>query len=194
VKILKPGVSPDVLDCANKLNYRALVFLYFIIGKEQISDNHWLYFPEGKYLFNRISESKVFSENMSPAGKTSLCIEISCNVGDNIYNAAPQELLAQTIDGLEEVGLVKRHEIIDFFMHKEAYAYPIYDFSYKENLKTVMSYVERIENLFSIGRQGLFRYNNMDHSIEMGFKTAEAIINGGKLDTTWVAMKDEYFG
>ena len=176
IKGLRPSPGADVLDCADKLKYRALIFFYLMIDKEQIADNHWLYFPESKYIFNRISESKVFSENMSSVGKTSLCVEITCNASDDIWNAHPHELSKQIVDSLEKAGLVKKDEIIDYFVHKELHTYPIYDLSYRENLEVVMAYIERIKNLLSIGRQGLFRYNNMDESIEMGFDTAKSII------------------
>ena len=177
VKGLRPSTGAEVLNCVDKLKYRALIFFYLMINKERITDNHWLYFPESKYIFNRISESKVFSANMGPVGKTSLCAEVTCNVSDDIWNAHPYELSKQIIDGLEEVGLVKKDEIVDYFVHKEPHAYPIYHLSYKENLKVVMAYIKRIENLLSIGRQGLFRYNNMDESIEIGFETAKSIIS-----------------
>ena len=106
-----------------------------------------------------------------------MCVEITCNAIDDIWNAHPCELSKQIIDGLEKAGLVKKDEIIDYFVHKESHAYPIYDLSYRENLKVVMAYIERIKNLLSIGRQGLFRYNNMDESIEMGFDAAKSIIS-----------------
>ena len=177
VKGLRPSPDADVLYCADKLKYRSLIFFYLMINKEQITDNHWLYFPESEHIFNRSSESKVFSEYMSPDGKTSLCIEITCDMSDDIWNAHPHELSKQIIDGLEEAGLVEKDEIIDYFVHKESHAYPIYDLSYRENLTVVMAYIKQIRNLFSIGRQGLFRYNNMDESIEIGFETAKSIIS-----------------
>jgi hypothetical protein len=74
------------------------------------------------------------------------------------------------------------------------FAYPVYDLTYKENLTPVLDFVHSLENIQTGGRQGLFRYNNMDQSVEMGRRMAWSILEQRDADHEKVATSPEYFG
>jgi protoporphyrinogen oxidase len=93
------------------------------------------------------------------------------------------------------VGLIKASEVFGGAIRRVRYAYPLYDLTYRENLEKVIRYVRSHTNLDTTGRQGLFRYNNMDHSIAMGMKIARTqIAKTGGDDHAKVATESEYFG
>jgi protoporphyrinogen oxidase len=74
------------------------------------------------------------------------------------------------------------------------YAYPIYDLTYRGHVNTLMAHLKTYENMVSTGRQGLFRYGNMDHSVAMGHAVARRTIEKQGIDHAEVAAGDEYFG
>jgi len=195
VKMLQPTLGSDYLEAANSLTFRALKFLNITLDKERISDNTWIYVPEEQYLFMRIQEPKNWSPDSAPDGKTSIILEIACDVGDKIWNADDREIYERCVEDLSRLGFGDiKEKTIDYFTTSIEHAYPIYRLNYKELLRTVFSAVNSFENLICCGRQGLFRYNNMDHSIEMGLLTAEHILFGLPRDEIYkIADKEEIF-
>lgn len=93
--------------------------------------------------------------------------EFSCNHGDDIWNG-DVNLTDLAIKGGKKLGLFCSEDVIDTTITKQAYAYPIYDLDYSTNISIVLDAIQDMKNTVTCGRQGLFRYNNMDHSVEMG--------------------------
>lgn len=153
----------------------------------------WIYFPDKEIPFGRIMEPKNFSKKMSPADKTSLLVEFFCWDNDRIWNASKEELFEFCIKWLHRLNFIKRNEVIDYFVHKEKYAYPVYDLNYKEHLGKIKNYLKQFDNLQCIGRSGSFRYNNQDHALEMGILAARSIIEGKKYNIEEVGAEKDYF-
>jgi len=133
-----------------------------------------------------------FSQKMSPPGKTSLFVEYFCFEGDEIWNKSKEELLQLTLEHLEPLGFCSRNEVRRCYLIKQKQVYPIYDLNYKEYLTVVKNYLDQFENLFYVGRPGRFRYNNQDHSLEMGMLAAKSVIEGKKYDIEAVGAEEEY--
>jgi len=180
--LFEPSPPSEVFSCVDALSFRSLILLYLILGKERVSSDCWLYFPEKDFIFNRVFEQKNFSSVMAPPGKTGLCVEISCDVGNELWNATDDEIFERTIGDLEKTELIRREEVTSYFTKRIRYAYPKYTLDYRKYLLPLLEYLQGFENLIPNGRQGLFRYNNMDHSIEMGFLAADHIIAGKSRD------------
>ncbi|MBU4482392.1 FAD-dependent oxidoreductase, partial [Patescibacteria group bacterium] len=77
---------------------------------------------------------------------------------------------------LEQIGLVNSNLVEDAIVIKNKYAYPVYHLDYKSDLEKIFNYLSNFKNLQMIGRSGLYRYNNMDHSILTGFYAARNIM------------------
>ncbi len=178
VRGMQPVAPPAVLDAADRLKYRAMVFLYIMLDKPAVTDDHWIYFPAQEDVFNRVSEMRNFSEDTVPEGQTSLCVEITCDQGDRLWTASNGELFERSVYGLERAGLIRREEILGYFTRRMTNAYPTYDLDFEEKLNRLTGYLHNFENLLTIGRQGLFRYFNMDHAMETGYQAAEKIMSG----------------
>jgi len=190
---LEPKAPNEVLEAAKNLKFRSHVSLFITVNKPSVFPDQWIYFPDKEIPFGRIMEPKNFSKKMSPADKTSLLVEFFCWENDKIWNASKDELFELSIKWLEKLGFIRREEVIDYFVHKEKYAYPVYDLNYKEKSGIVKSYLRQFRNLQLIGRAGCFRYNNQDHALEMGILAARSIIEGKQYNIEEVGAEQEYF-
>ncbi len=193
VDILSPRPNTEVLTALRSLKWRSQVYLFITIDQPQITNDHWIYFPDKEIPFGRISEMKNFSEKMSPKDKTSLFVEYFCWEGDEIWNMSKEELLKITIYWFEKFDFFKRDKIIDTFLIKQKCVYPVYDINYQQNLNIVKKYLDEFSNLVYIGRPGRFKYTNQDHSLEMGIMAARSILENKKFDIENVGEEKEYF-
>ena len=190
-----PGPSPEVTTAISKLKYLAIVFIYLEVDAPTVSPDHWVYLPEKHLTVHRISEFKNFSDDAAPGESTVVCCEITCKWDDEHWNLTLEEGAEIARTDLVTVGLLDPSVAsrgID--KHRLRYAYPVYDLTYKENLDTLKREAKRIKNMQTTGRQGLYRYNNMDHSIAMGRKVAKTIAKGSDQRADQVATGQEYFG
>lgn len=176
VRALRPRPPEVVLRAAGDLRFRAMIFLFLAIDKESVSDDHWIYFPGQDLIFNRISEMRNFSPEAAPAGKTSLVVEITCDVDDEVWNESEEELYRRSVEGLVKAGLIRADQVLGHFFTRSRHAYPTYDLNFEVNLGRLYYHLAGLENLVVAGRQGLFRYINQDHAIEMGLCAAEELI------------------
>ncbi len=159
------------------LEFRAITFVFMEINQNKLTDNHWIYFPDKDFLFQRASEFKNFSSATCPPGKTGICFEIPCDYNDNIWNMDDTTLYEKTIDSACKENFIKKEWAIGYTVHHEKYAYPTYSLDYKKNLDIITNYLSKIDKLFTIGRQGRFRYINIDEVMLMGFDVANKLSN-----------------
>ena len=176
VRALNPAAAPEALTAAASLDYRGMIFLFLALDRESVSDDHWIYIPEGKFIFNRVSEMKNFTPLAAPPGKTSLCVEISCDVDDELWGSSDDELYRRSVAGLVKCGLIRGDEVLDHFIVRARHAYPTYDLHFESNLARLAYHLSSFGNMVVCGRQGLFRYINQDHAIEMGLCAADELL------------------
>ena len=176
VKMLHPAPPENILTAASKLRFRDLVIVAVTINRKRVTDQTWIYIPEQKIPFGRLHEPTNWSEKMAPEGKTIIVAEFFSFKGDGIWSKSDEELTAITVENLENMGFVKKHEIIGSAVVRVPNAYPLFKVGYKERCDEIYEYLGRFKNLHITGRSGMFRYYNMDHAIESGIKTAERII------------------
>jgi protoporphyrinogen oxidase len=195
LETLSPKIGPEVENAIASLRYLAIVFIYLEVDAPTVSPDHWVYLPEKHLTVHRISEFKNFSDEVAPGDTTVICCEITCNWDDEHWNLTLEEGAEIARRDLVTVGLLDpatKTRGID--KHRLRYAYPVYDLTYKENLETLKRETKKIRNLQSTGRQGLYRYNNMDHSIAMGRRVAKTLAKGKDARAEQVATEQEYFG
>lgn len=175
---IEPKVEDRYANIAQRMKFRGIKFLHLILNIEYVTDNTWIYVPEERYSFFRIQDRRNWSPTTVPEGKNALTLEIACNKGDSVWNASDDEIFQRCVKDLRNMGLIERNAIIDYFTEKTAYAYPVYSLDYNEKIEPIYEFLSTIEDFIPIGRQGLFRYNNMDHSFKMGLLTAQHILYG----------------
>jgi protoporphyrinogen oxidase len=193
INLLQPKAPWEVLKSVGNLKFRSHVSLFMTINKPSVFADQWLYFPDKEIPFGRIMEPKNFSKKMAPKDKTSLLVEFFCWENDKIWNVDTEQLFELCIEWLEKLGFISKKEVIECFIHKEKYAYPLYDLEYKEHFGKIKDYLMQFKNLQIIGRAGSFRYNNQDHALEMGIMAARSIIEGKQYNIEEIGAEQEYF-
>jgi protoporphyrinogen oxidase len=193
VKLLEPAPPPSIMSNALKLRHRSQVYLFITLNKESVTKDQWIYFPEKDIPMARISEMKNFSKDMSPEGKTSLFVEFFCFENDAVWNMPDAALFDMALRQFEKINFFTKNEVRKYYVIRQKDVYPIYDLFYKEHLSEIKNYLDTIKNLYYIGRPGRFRYNNQDHSLEMGMLAAQSIIDGVRYDIESIGEEKEYF-
>jgi len=191
--MLAPAAPKAVLDSVAAMKHRSMVFVYLILDRPKVTDDHWIYLPEDSITVHRLSEFKNFSPFSAPKDKTLLCAEITCDYGDELWNESDENLRKTCVDDLVTIGLLGRDEVLATYSRRERYAYPLYDLDYRGNKDRVLGHIASIAGLDTTGRQGLFKYNNMDHSIGMGLAAAENLMGRGR-DHATIADEQKWFG
>ncbi len=195
VPMLGARVPGEVLEAVRGLRQKGIVFVYLKLDRPQLTPDHWIYIPEENIAVHRISEFTNFSRDCAPAGKTMVCAEITATKGDRHWNMPDDELIRLASSNLVTLGLLQPGEILaGGFVKRVDFAYPIYDLTYRVHLERLLGWLKGFENMISTGRQGLFRYGNMDHSIAMGHAIARRTLEARGIDHSEVAAGSEYFG
>ncbi len=175
--LIEKDESIKTLFAANK--YMDIIFVYVGLNRERISSDHWIYFPDHNVIFNRAVEFRNWSEKMVPPGKTCICLDITCYYGDDTWSMSDSALISRCIADAEIVQYFSGNEVSDTWVKRVRYAYPVYDLNYKNRLQKIVTYLET-DNVYLLGRTGIFRYNNSDNSIEMAFQLADNILSNGE--------------
>ena len=104
-------------------------------------------------------------------------LEYFCTKGDAVWTKSEAEMVAWGKQDVCRLGFVKPEQILGGFTERAANAYPVYSLGYLDKLKAMRNHIEALDRVAIVGRGGTFRYNNADHSVEMGLVTAQ-MING----------------
>ena len=193
IELLSPKPPREVIEAAKKLKWRNQVYLFITLNRKRITDDNWIYFPDRKIPFARVAEMKNFSAEMSPKDKTSVFVEFFVFENDKIWNMPKEELFDLTMNHFEKLGFFRRRDVRNYYLIKNKKVYPVYDVNYMKYLKIVKNYLDGFSNIIYAGRPGRFKYNNQDHSMEMGILAAKSIIRGKKEDIDRIGSEEEYF-
>lgn len=197
ISSFKESVPTEVKAVAANLVYRDYIIIGLLlkkmITKEEIKDN-WIYIQENGIKMGRLDIFNNFSSKMLADEKNVwLGTEYFCNEGDEFWNKSDSDIKDLALAELIKMKIVAASDLLDFKVVRTTKAYPSYFGSYGEFNK-IKDFTEQFSNLFLIGRNGMHRYNNMDHSILSGLMAADNIINNISDKTSlWnINMEEEY--
>jgi protoporphyrinogen oxidase len=174
---LDPAPPAAVTDAAKSLEFRSVITVNLMLDVPQMTKDTWIYCHDEGLGFARIHEPRNWSPNMAPEGKSSVVLEYFCTKGDAVWQKSEAEMVEWGRRDVCRLGFVKPEQILGGFTSRAANAYPVYSIGYLDKLKTMRKHIEQLERVAIVGRGGTFRYNNADHSVEMGLVTAQ-MING----------------
>jgi protoporphyrinogen oxidase len=182
---MDPLPDKEILEAAKSLKYRDFLIVALIIEESNLFKDQWIYIHESNFKVGRIQNFKNWSSEMVPDSKqTCLGMEYFCSVGDNLWSMSDENLIQLASTEIVELGLLSNiKKIIDATVIRQLKAYPVYDDKYQEYLKLIKEYLQKFDNLQSIGRNGLHRYNNQDHSMLTGILAARNI--AGENNDLW---------
>lgn len=179
----------EVYDVAQGLMYRDFITVGLLLNELKIKDNgrtktinnlipdNWIYIQEGNVKVGRL---QIFN-NWSPYlvkddSKVWIGLEYFCNEGDEMWTMSKEDFANFAIEELEKIDIIDSAEVIDSVVIKVVKTYPTYFGTYNR-FESIKNFVDNFENLFLIGRNGMHRYNNMDHSMLTAMAAVDNIKN-----------------
>ena len=192
VESLSPPPPKDILNAARKLQYRDFLTVSLIIRRKNIFPDNWIYIHDTSVKLGRIQNFKNWSSEMVPdPGTTCLGLEYFCSQGDKIWGLSDRELIKLGTREIETLGFANGQDVVDGQVVRMKKAYPVYDRQYGQALSDIRDFLGNLKNLQLIGRNGMHRYNNQDHSM-LTAMLATQNIQGEQFDLWTVNTEQVY--
>ena len=193
VERLEPRPPAEVAAAARKLRYRDFLTVALVVNRGEVFPDNWIYIHDSRVRLGRVQNFKNWSEQMVPdQSKTCLGLEYFCSEGDDLWSRSDDELLELGRREVETLGLVRPGEVEGGTVVRVRKAYPVYDSAYREALLVLRRFLEGFENFHTVGRNGMHRYNNQDHSMLTAMRAVENILHGAGHDLWEVNADQEY--
>lgn len=184
-------IPDDVLRIAKGLPYRDYITVGLLVNKLKLENKTkiktlngcvpdcWIYIQEREVKLGRLQIFNNWSPYMvkDPENTVWLGLEYFCNEGDALWEMSDDDFIEFAKDELSKINVIDKGDVLDANRIKVKKAYPAYFDTYSE-FDTVKKYLDNIENLWCIGRNGQHRYNNMDHSMLTAIEAVDAVKNG----------------
>ena len=189
VRAIQPSPPEAVKVAAEGLAYRDFILVALILDKESLFPDNWIYVHTPGVLVGRIQNFNNWSAAMVPGpGVTCIGMEYFCFKGDGLWERSDAELVELASAELERLGLAYGARVIDGTVVRMPKAYPIYDAKYRAHVDTIRNHLGGISNLFTVGRNGMHKYNNQDHSMYTAMLAVENM--EGARNDLWAVNTD----
>lgn len=191
INSIEDGPTDEVRQIASELPYRDFITVGLLLNKlliknttklktiSNIVPDCWIYMQEREVKLGRIQIFNNWSPYMVDKLDDTVWIglEYFCNENDKMWNMSNEEFIQFAIDELQKIKIINKEDVLDYTVIKVKKAYPAYFGTYKD-FNIVKEYLNSIDNLYCIGRNGQHRYNNMDHSMLTAIEAVNCLING----------------
>ncbi|MDQ3240985.1 MAG: FAD-dependent oxidoreductase, partial [Actinomycetota bacterium] len=193
VRLASPRAPKPVQTAGEGLRYRDFLTVALIVDGEDLFPDNWIYIHEPGVQVGRIQNFRSWSPWMVPdPNKACVGMEYFCFAGDELWNTDDEELVRLGARELEQLGLARADKVDFGFAVRVPKAYPMYDADYAERVATIRSWLDPLANLQQVGRNGLHRYNNSDHSMLTAMRAVENLIDGTRHDIWAVNAESVY--
>jgi protoporphyrinogen oxidase len=197
IACFEPDAPLEVLEVAQGLQYRDFVTVGLLVKKlklEKIVFDNWIYIQEKGVKIGRLQIYNNWSPYLVKDPSTTwLGLEYFCNEEDELWRKEDSAFIQFAAQELAQIGMINKEDVIEGTVVRMLKAYPAYTGSY-DRLQVIKDFTDPIENLFLIGRNGMHKYNNQDHSMLSAMKAVENILaNKPQKDNIWsVNVESEY--
>jgi protoporphyrinogen oxidase len=193
VGIAEPEAPGEVRDAARGLRYREFLTVALVLEDADPFPDNWIYIHQKGVRVLRIQNFRSWSPWMIPNDTdSSIGMEYFCFEGDELWNMADDDLVAMGARELQQLKLARADKVKFGFVVRVHKAYPIYDVEYAERVATIRDWLTTITNLTQVGRNGLHRYNNSDHSMLTAMRAVDNILLGTRHDIWAVNAESVY--
>jgi protoporphyrinogen oxidase len=187
------AAAGDVQAAAQGLRYRDFLTVALVIDGEDLFPDNWIYIHDPSVHVGRIQNYRSWSPWMVPdESKACVGLEYFCFSGDELWETDDDALVELAKAELEQLGLVAREKVEGGFVTRVPLAYPMYDADYSQRVDAIRAWLEGVANLQQVGRNGLHRYNNSDHSMLTAIRAVDNIVTGAKHDIWAVNAESVY--
>ncbi len=188
--------SKDVKDAAKQLEYRDFITVGLLVNKSDIPDVHdnWIYIHDPQVKVGRIQFFHNWSERMVGEKEHAfLGLEYFCDKGDEMWTLSDKEMIDKAVSELKHIKLLRGDTVLLAHVERVEKAYPVYAGSYSQ-FEKIKSEFDIIPNIFPIGRNGMHKYNNQDHSMLAAMEAVDLIVNNsGEKDRLWNINTEESY-
>jgi protoporphyrinogen oxidase len=177
INAMRGNVPSSVKEISNGLQYRDFITVGLLLNKLKIKNetristlyglvpDNWIYIQERDVKVGRLQIFNNWSPYMvSDIEKVWLGLEYFCNEGDQLWEMKDDEFITFAINELDSIDIIHKNEVIDSTIIRMPKTYPAYFGTYNQ-FNIIREFTDNFENLFLIGRNGMHKYNNQDHSM-----------------------------
>ncbi|MCU1343867.1 MAG: amine oxidase [Acidimicrobiia bacterium] len=193
LRIMNPAPPANVLAAADGLKYRDFLTIALVVPERFAFPDNWIYIHSPDVKVGRIQNFGSWSPYLIKEGRTCLGLEYFVNEGDEYWTMADDDLISLGTKELEKLGLVDAGQVQKGYVVRMPKAYPVYDHTYAANVNVLREWISaNTPNVWPVGRNGMHKYNNQDHSMYTAMLSVENIIKGTNHDIWNVNVDEEY--
>jgi protoporphyrinogen oxidase len=185
-------VAPPLVAVADKFHYRDFILVALMVRGRNLFPDNWIYLHDPAIIAGRVQNYGNWSPEMTP-GPDMAClgVEYFCNMPDEIWKKPDEELIALAKREMAQLGLLREQDVVDGAVVRMPKAYPVYDYGYQDGLAEVRQFLAEVPNLQLVGRNGMHRYNNQDHSMLTAILAARNVA-GARFDLWNLSVDEDY--
>jgi len=192
IKAMQPPVPDEVLRAADGLSFRDFLTIALVVPEKFSFPDNWIYVHDPAVKVGRIQNFGSWSPYLIKEGRTCLGMEYFVFEGDELWTSSDADLVELGKRELAALGLVEPGKVEAGYVVRMPKAYPVYDEDYKKNIDTMRAWLAgNAPNVHPVGRNGMHKYNNQDHSMYTAMLTVENIF-GASNDIWEVNVEEEY--
>jgi len=189
---VEPPFPADILQAARNLQYRDFLTVALMVKQDKLFPDNWIYVHDPSVKLGRIQNFNNWSPFLVPTPNvTCLGLEYFCFEGDELWAMSDADLIELGKREVCQLGLVKSDSVFDGCVVRMPKSYPIYGPTYQKDVESIRQQISEMENLQVVGRNGMHKYNNMDHSMMTALVAAQRL-SGSTLDPWKVNTDAEY--
>jgi protoporphyrinogen oxidase len=190
---MDPPAPEHVRRAAAGLRYRDFLTVALVVPQEYSFPDNWIYIHTPGVHVGRIQNFGSWSPYLVQDGLTCLGLEYFVSEGDHLWDSADDDLVELGTRELIKLNLVREGAVQEGHVVRMPKAYPVYDEDYQANVNVIREWLAaEVPNVHPVGRNGMHRYNNQDHSMVTAMLTAENIATGTTHDVWAVNVEEEY--
>ena len=192
-KTINPVPEKTVLESGKNLKFRDFLSVALVIDEKDAFPDNWIYIHEPGVKVGRVQNYGSWSPYLVKEGKTCLGLEYFVNIGDELWSMEDDKLIDLAINELKKLSLIKTSSTLEGYVVRMPKAYPVYDLDYSKNIDIIEKWLTtEHKNIYPIGRNGMHRYNNQDHSMMTAVLSVRNIILGEKNNVWKVNVEEDY--
>ena len=193
VGMADPHPRREVMAAARGLRYRDFLTVAVVLDGEDLFPDNWIYIHDPNVNVGRIQNFRSWSPWMVPdPNQACVGLEFFCFAGDKMWEMDDDALVQLGMRELEQLGLARRDQLEFGFVERVPKAYPMYDADYSERVHAIRSWLDGLDNFIQVGRNGLHRYNNSDHSMLTAMRAVDNLVKGTEHDIWAVNAESSY--
>ena len=191
--VINPPAPPAVLAAAASLKHRDFLTVAIVVPQEFAFPDNWIYIHAPEVRVGRIQNFGSWSPYLVKEGRTCLGLEYFVSIGDDLWVMPDDDLIELAKREIATLGLADPTQVEAGFVVRMPKAYPVYDIDYQANVETIRTWLtQNMPNVHPVGRNGMHKYNNQDHSMYTAMLTVENIVDGTHHDIWAVNVEEEY--